>query len=139
MKKILKETIRNSSTGVQAIDNVLPYVDDDKLAEIMKEQKQVMCDFYNRAKEGLPAEEVAEAEGNVISKTMMKAGASISAMINREPSHIAEMLIEGYQMGVTSMQKCVNETEASKDEVPDISKELVRTYDKFIKSLRRFL
>ncbi len=98
-----------------------------------------MKTYYDKAREGLSEEEIEEAEGNKFSKTMMKAGASLSAMMNRDSSHIAEMLIEGYQMGVTSMQKCLNECQAHKGDIPEFARELIKSYDKCIKSLRKFL
>lgn len=139
MKDIFKETIRNASTGMQAIDNVLPYVSDESLRQVMQEQRDLMKTYYDKAREGLSEEEIEEAEGNKFSKTMMKAGASLSAMMNRDSSHIAEMLIEGYQMGVTSMQKCLNECQAHKGDIPEFARELIKSYDKCIKSLRKFL
>ena len=53
MKDILKETIRNASTGMQAIDNVLPYVSDESLRQVMQEQRDLMKTYYDKAREGL--------------------------------------------------------------------------------------
>ncbi len=49
------------------------------------------------------------------------------------------MLIEGYEMGIVSLQKCVNELENKSKEVPAKAKELIKFYDKSIKELRAYL
>ena len=63
----------------------------------------------------------------------------MSAMMNSEPSHIARMLIEGYEMGIVSMQKCINDLAKQGDTAPALAVELVKSYDRNIKALRKFL
>ena len=70
---------------------------------------------------------------------MLKASSSFSAMLNNDTSHLARMLIEGYETGIVSLQKCINEMQKSNDEVPLSAKDLLKTYDKHIRALRKFL
>ena len=117
----------------------MPYVEDKALAALMSEQKRGMCELMEEAKRGLTREEIAEAEGGKLGKTMLKASSKVNAMLNNDASHIARMLIEGYEMGVVSLQKCVNEMQKEHDEVPLSAKELLKLYDKNVRALRKFL
>lgn len=137
--KILREMVRSTVMGTDAIDNVMPYVEDKALAALMSEQKRGMCELMEEAKRGLTREEIAEAEGGKLGKTMLKASSKVNAMLNNDASHIARMLIEGYEMGVVSLQKCVNEMQKEHDEVPLSAKELLKLYDKNVRALRKFL
>lgn len=137
--KVYREMVRNTVMGIQAIDNVLPYVEDSALIKTMREQKELLQQYCNAAKNELTKDEVEDAEGSKLGKTMLKASASFSAMLNRDKTHIAEMLIEGYEMGIVSMQKCVNEMEKEHEEVPVCAKDLIKTYDKCCKTLRTYL
>lgn len=137
--KILREMVRSTVMGTDAIDNVMPYVEDKDLAALMSEQKRGMCELMEEAKRGLTREEIAEAEGGKLGKTMLKASSKVNAMLNNDASHIARMLIEGYEMGVVSLQKCVNEMQKEHDEVPLSAKELLKLYDKNVRALRKFL
>ena len=137
--KILREMVRSTVMGTDAIDNVMPYVEDKALAALMSEQKRGMCELMEEAKRGLTREEIAEAEGGKFGKTMLKASSKVNAMLNNDASHIARMLIEGYEMGVVSLQKCVNEMQKEHDEVPLSAKELLKLYDKNVRALRKFL
>lgn len=137
--KILREMVRSTVMGTDAIDNVMPYVEDKALAALMSEQKRGMCELMEEAKRGLTREEIAEAEGGKLGKTMLKASSKVNAMLNNDASHIARMLIEGYEMGVVSLQKCVNEMQKEHEEVPLSAKELLKLYDKNVRALRKFL
>ena len=116
--KILREMVRSTVMGTDAIDNVMPYVEDKALAALMSEQKRGMCELMEEAKRGLTREEIAEAEGGKLGKTMLKASSKVNAMLNNDASHIARMLIEGYDPS---------------------AKELLKLYDKNVRALRKFL
>lgn len=137
--KILREMVRSTTMGMNAIDNVMPYVEDEALASLMSEQKEGMNSLLAEAKRGLSADEIAAAEGGKLGKTVLKASSAISAMLNGDTSHLARMLTEGYETGIVSLQKCINELQKSHEEVPVPAKELLKTYDKNIRALRKFL
>lgn len=137
--KILREMVRSTTMGMNAIDNVMPYVEDEALASLMSEQKEGMNSLLAEAKRGLSADEIAAAEGGKLGKTVLKASSAISAMLNGNTSHLARMLTEGYETGIVSLQKCINEMQKSHEEVPVPAKELLKTYDKNIRALRKFL
>lgn len=137
--KIYREMVRSTTMGMNAIDNVMPYVEDEALASLMSEQKEGMDTLLAEAKRGLSADEIAAAEGGKLGKTVLKASSAISAMLNGDTSHLARMLTEGYETGIVSLQKCINELQKSHEEVPVPAKELLKTYDKNIRALRKFL
>ena len=70
---------------------------------------------------------------------MLKAGVKMNAGINNKPTHLASMLIDGYNMGIESVQKCINELARDGVDVPDVAKDLMKVYDKNIKALRAYL
>lgn len=102
-------------------------------------QKSALEEFNCRAKENMTCDEQEQAKGTKFQKTMLKAGVSVNAMLNNDPTHIADMLIEGYQMGINSVQKCINEIKKNGTEMPSIGDEIIKFYDKSIKALRTYL
>lgn len=137
--KIYREILRNTAMGAQSIDNILCYVDSDKMKNLILSQKEVMEDFYQKAKQELSEKEVEEAQTNPIQRMMLKAGVKMNAGINSSCSHLASMLIDGYNMGIESVQKCINELNRDGVDVPDLAKDLMKVYDKNIKALRAYL
>ncbi len=137
--KIYREILRNTAMGAQSIDNILCYVDSDKMKNLILSQKEVMEDFYQKAKQELSEKEVEEAQTNPIQRMMLKAGVKMNAGINNSCSHLASMLIDGYNMGIESVQKCINKLKETGVDVPDLARDLMKTYDKNIKALRLYL
>lgn len=137
--KLFREIVRNTAMGAQSIDNICPYIECDKLKNLVLSQKEVLEDFYQKAKAELGESELASAETNPVQRMMLKAGVKMNAGFDNSNSHIASMLIDGYNMGITSVQKCVNELNRTETELPDIAKDVMKTYDKFIKALRAYL
>ncbi len=137
--KIYREILRNTAMGAQSVDNIIDYIDCDKMKNLVLSQKEVMEDFYQKAKQELSEKEIAEAQTNPVQRIMLKAGVKMNAGINSSCSHLASMLIDGYNMGIESVQKCINELEKDGVDVPDLAKDLMKTYDKNIKALRKYL
>ena len=137
--KIYREMVRSTSMGIRAIDNVMRYVENDALGETMKEQKKALEEYCSQAKSELTEKEVSEAEGSKFSQTMIKGSAAIAAMVTSDSSHLSRMLIEGYERGIVSLKKCINEMQNKQKEVPAAAKELIKFYDKSIKTLRTYL
>lgn len=137
--KIYREILRNTAMGAQSIDNMLVYIDCDKLKNLALSQKEVMEDFYQKAKQELSEKEIDDAQSKPMQRAMLKAGVKMNAGINNSPSHLASMLIDGYNMGIESVQKCINELKRDGVDVPQLAQDLMKTYDKSIKALRAYL
>ncbi len=137
--KIYREIVRNTAMGAQSIDNIFGYIECDKLKNLALSQKEVMEEFYDKAKSELGADELEEAKTHPVQRAMLKAGVKMNASFDNSNSHLASMLIDGYNMGITSVQKCINELNRDGVDVPSLANDLMKTYDKNIKALREFL
>ena len=137
--KILREIVRNTEMGIQSIQNLMSYVENEEFRRLIMNQQDDLRNFYNRALNELDCSEQEQAKSGFFEKTMLKAGVSMNAMFNNNLSHIAEMLIDGYIMGVNSVQKCVNELKKDGTEMPSIAGEVIDFYDKCIATLREYI
>lgn len=137
--KIMREIVRNTEMGIQSIDNLCPYIEDEGLNKLVLDQQKKLREFHDEANLSLSCEEREQAKSNVIQKTMLKAGVNVNAMLHNDASHIAEMLTEGYRMGVDSVQKCVNELKKDGTEMPPLASDILKFYDKSVKALREYL
>lgn len=137
--KIFREIVKNTDMGIQSITNLLPYCEEQGFKDLIMSQQAELRDFYSRALCELNCEEQDQAKSGVIEKTMLKAGVNMNAMFNNTSSHMASMLIDGYTMGVESVQKCVNEMKKDGTEMPSIASEIIKFYDKCSKALREYL
>ena len=137
--KVLREIVRNTEMGIQSITNLMSYIEHDEFRQLVMNQQDELRNFYNRALNDLDCKEQEQAKSGFFEKTMLKAGVNMNAMFNNNLSHIAEMLIDGYIMGVNSVQKCVNELKKDGTEMPSIAGEVIDFYDKCIATLREYI
>lgn len=137
--KLYREIVRNTAVGAQSIDNIIAYIECDKLKNLALSQKEVLLDFYEKAKSELGADELEDAEAHPIQRVMLKAGVKMNASFDNSNSHLASMLIDGYNLGICSVQKCINELTHDDVEIPQLATDLIKAYDKNIKALRVFL
>ena len=137
--KIMREIVRNTAMGAQSIDNIIDHVENERLKNVLLEQKEVMEDFYNKAAAELGEQELEDAKTNPVQQFMLKAGVKMNVGFNNSAAHIASMMIDGYNMGIESVQKCINELRKDGVEVPPLATDLMKVYDKDIKTLREYL
>ena len=137
--KVLREIVRNTEMGIQSITNLMSYIENEDFKTMVTNQQDDLRNFYNRALNNLDCKEQEQAKSGFFEKTMLKAGVSMNAMFNNNLSHIAEMLIDGYIMGINSVQKCINELKKDGTDMPSIAGEIIDFYDKCIATLREYL
>jgi len=70
---------------------------------------------------------------------MLKMSAKFNAMFDPSDSHISEMMIEGTNMGINSVQSVINEMQSEGDEVPQLAVDYVNMMQSNINELRSFL
>ena len=69
--KIYREIVCNTAMGAQSIDNIVGYIECDKLKNLALSQKEVMEDFYQRAKSELGEKELEDAQTHPVQRAML--------------------------------------------------------------------
>ena len=139
-EEILAEIYRNCALAIESIVDILPEVEDDELrAEILSEHEE-----YERisARASCLAKDkgVEIKEPNAFKKAMMWSSIKMSTFADNSRNHIAEMMIRGTVMGVTSLKTSQNEAYENADgEVLALLQELIETEEKFEENLKEYL
>lgn len=137
--KLLRECDAGIKMGISSIDEVLEYVSDRQLKDILIDSKgeneklqndlvKVLADYGDDGKEPNPV-----AKGMSWLKTNVKLKADGS------DSMIAELMIDGCNMGIKSLCRYMNQYQAADERSRDIAMRLVRAEDKLTDDMRRFL
>lgn len=137
--KLLRECDAGIKMGISSIDEVLEHVSDRQLKDILIDSKgeneklqndlvKVLADYGDDGKEPNPV-----AKGMSWLKTNVKLKADGS------DSMIAELMIDGCNMGIKSLCRYMNQYQAADRRSKDIAMRLVRAEDKLTDDMRRFL
>ncbi len=137
----LGEIYKNAKMGADAIIHLLPRVKEDALRSLMTQQ----LDGYEKyaARAGRELEELGGTpkEENILTRWSSRLAISFNAMMDSTTSHIAEMMVEGSNMGVTDMIKLLNAYGAS-DQVAAatrLAREVVAFEEHNLELLKHFL
>ena len=137
--KLLRECDAGIKMGVDSIDDVLKYVKGEPLRkylteckrehEVLKEEVQVLLDkYHDDGKDPNPI-----AKGMSWMKTNMKLGMDMS------DGTIADLMTDGCNMGVKSLNRYLNQYEAADEKSKDITKRLINLEERLTIDIRQFL
>jgi len=137
--KLLRECDAGIKMGVDSIDDVLEYVKGESLRkylteckrehEVLKEEVQVLLDkYHDDGKDPNPI-----AKGMSWMKTNMKLGMDMS------DGTIADLMTDGCNMGVKSLNRYLNQYQAADERSKDITKRLINLEERLVIDIRQFL
>lgn len=137
--EIIKAVAKNSGMGVEAIDDITSYVRDEKLRGEILAQKRTYEDIRDRACEELSPEDRDDVETGLLAKAMLKSGIMMNTLVDKSNKNIAEMLIEGVNMGVNELTSQLNKMNSSGETPPDVATDLLNAYNDNLNRLRTYL
>ena len=137
--KVLREVQRNTKMAMKAIDTITDRVYDDDLSMHITRESMKYAELYNNATDRLLNGRAASYRENGIQDMMLIGGVRANTMLNTSTSHIAELLIQGSNRGLTSMWKAINHNENAGNVSMEIAKELMDFEEKNIEKLKQYL
>ena len=137
----LGEIYKTVKMGAESIINLLPSVKDDSMRSIMTLQLDGYEKYAARAATALEERCCEAREENLFTRVSAKMGMAINTMIDSSVSHIAEMMIQGSNMGITEMTKLLNDY-VSEERCADavrLAREVVAFEEHNLEMLKRYL
>ncbi|WP_040195567.1 hypothetical protein [Candidatus Soleaferrea massiliensis] len=137
--KLLRECDEGIKMGVASIDEVLEYTHHEALREALtgckeehdklKKEIQLLLDGYHD--EG--------KDPNPMAKGMSWIKTNVKLSMNDSDKTIADLITDGCNMGVKSLNRYLNQYEAADETSKDITKRLIRLEERLAVDLRPFL
>ncbi len=137
--KLLRECDAGIKMGVASIDDVLDHVSDDRFRkklthckqehEQLKDQLQLLLeDYHDDGKAPNPI-----AKGMSWMKTNMKLG------MNHSDATVAELMTDGCNMGVKSLNRYLNQYKAADERSKDLAKQLIHLEQQLAVDIQQYL
>ena len=135
------EIYKNAKMGADSIIHLLPHIKDDNLRSLVTQQLDGYEKYAARAAEALGARGIAAKEEKLLTRLSARMGVAINTMMDESGSHIAEMMIEGSNMGITEMTRLLNDQRMHGDakEAARLAEEVVRFEERNLELLKRYL
>ena len=137
--QLLRECDAGVAMGISAIDQVMDVAKSQSLrdalnrcrAEHQQLQDEVVTALHRFRDEGKEPNPIAQG------MSWIKTGAMLT--MNESDAAIADLITDGCNMGVKSLNRYLNQYEAASEDAKDITKRLIALEAKLAEDIRRFL
>ena len=137
--KLLRECDAGVKMAVASIDDVLEYVTDDQMKQLLQESKSHHEELKRELYDILSTHGMHEKEPNPMAKGMSWMKTNMKLAMKESDKTIADLMTDGCDMGVKSLNKYLNQYEAAEEFAKDICKRLIKLEEKLEKEIRNYL
>lgn len=137
--KLLRECDSGVKMGVSSIDEVLEYVQSEKLKKCLEDCKEKHEKLDKELQELLDRYQDEGKNPNPLVKGMSWVKTSMKLAMNESDHTIADLITDGCNMGVKSLGRYLNQYEVADEKSKDICKRLMNLEEKLAQQLREFL
>lgn len=137
--KLLRECDAGIKMGVSAIDDVLKYVRDDTLRKYLADCKNEHDKLKKEIQTLLDEYHDDGKEPNPMAKSMSWMKTNVKLVMNESDETIADLITDGCNMGVKSLNKYLNQYKAADEKTKDITKRLINLEEKLTVDIRCYL
>ena len=135
----LDEIHKGACMGMDALHFVSDKVEDTKLKEVIEKQYQDYQEIADRVDEVYPKyNEGNPHKTSTMTKMMTWYGIEMKTMMDKSDSKIAELLLQGVNMGIIEGKKILNNKSIDK-EVKDIIDKYVSMQEVSVEVLKKYL
>ena len=137
--KLLRECDAGIKMGTESIDEVIDKVEDVRFKqclaecrgehEALKNEIQTMLDEYQDEGKNPP----------VFVQSMSKMKTGIMMAVEKSDATIADLMTDGCNMGVKSLNRYLNQYEAAEEKAKDITKRLIHLEEQLVTDIRAYL
>ena len=140
-EEALAEIYRNAQIALTSISDILPEVGEDMK---LKQELHYQHEEYERfsAKASMLARDngIELKEPNPMKKAMMWGSIKMNTLTDNSRAHIADMMVQGTVMGVTSLRTTASELDPDGDaEIIALLDEMIKRDEQFEKKWKEFL
>ncbi len=137
--KLLRECDAGIKMGVSSIDDVLKYVGDERFKKCLSECKDEHEELRGEVEGLLEKYHDDGKKPNIMAKSMSQMKTNVKLAFNESDKTIADLITDGCNMGVKSLNRYLNQYEAASEETKDITKRLINLEEELAIDIRSYL
>lgn len=138
-EKLLSAVHKTANMGMESLNALIPETQDSSIKRTLRSQLDSYSSFLDEAGSGLLLRGQEPKQQGVVNKLMLDMNVKMNAKINQSPSHIAEMMIQGSNMGIIEVQKALNHAPEAAKEAKSLAKDLLEFEQNSVDAYKKFL
>ena len=137
--ELLKECNAGIKMGISSIDDVIPSIKNPSFKQKLEKYKKEHEKLETETKNILNDYDDSGKEPNPMAKAMSWIKTNAKMSFDPSDKTISNLMTDGCNMGVKSLNKYLNQYEAAEEKVKDITKRLINLEEKLAIDIRQYL
>ncbi len=137
--ELLKQCNSGVKMGVSSIEEVLDKVENHEFKNLLESSMNEHKRLGDETRNLLNRYEDAGEEPNVMAKSMSWMKTNFKLAVSPSDETISDLITDGCNMGVKSLNKYLNEYAAASEEAKDITKKLINMEESLAVNIRKYL
>ena len=135
----MRESDAGVEMGIASIDDVLEFTKDEKLKKCLEENKKIHENIQNEIESMLDKYGDDGKAPNPVAKGMSWLKTNTMLTLNESDKTIADLITDGCNMGVKTLNKYLNQYEAADEASKDITKRIINLESALARDIRQYL
>ncbi len=135
---VMDAIYRNADMGLSSTKSIMKKVCDSKLKNVLQEQ----LDYYSKSLSEIEVDFAKKNDEPDKLNPMIKAWAKVDLQMQTmqcDSSKIAELMIEGTNMGIIEIEKSLNSNQDIPDDIKEHASSVIKHEKKYIEELKTYL
>ena len=137
--KLLRECDAGVKMGISSIEDVMDNVSDEKFKELLTRCRDEHEKLEGEIRGELNEYDDSGKEPQAIAKGMSALKTNVMLAVNECDETIADLMTDGCNMGVKSLNKYLNKYKAADEVSKDMAKRLINLEEKLVVDIRSYL
>lgn len=137
--KLLNEVHNGLKMGISATELLIKKTKDPIFKEVLIQQLNQYKKIDKTSLHKLYLYDVKPKNPSIVSKSMLWMGVNMATLFHRKNQDIADLLVEGNEMGIRSIRKILVEHQTSDDEDKKIAYQVITMQQNNILELNKYL
>ena len=135
--ELLNYIYQNSEIGKDTLTQLIKMTTDENFKNNLQSQLNEYNSIFNEADEKLKSNNKESKSIGTLTKVSTYISINFNTLINKTPSHMAEMLIQGSTMGIIDITKKIKEYKSQDQTILGLANKLLQFEQKYIDELKK--
>ena len=137
--RLLRECDAGIKMGIASIDDVLPKVESQRFYDALTQCKSEHEELQGQIQSLLGDYKDKGKNPNPVASAMSKMKTNMKLIMDESDATVAQLMTDGCNMGVKSLNKYLNQYKAADERSKDITKRLIHLEEKLTKDASHYL
>ena len=137
--ELLKECDAGVKLGIQGISNVINNAFEKEFVALLESYENKHLDILNEITEKLHENGASTKKPHPLARLNSKLVTNMKLMLNSSDEKIADIMMDGCNMGIKSVSRYMNEYSGASSEIMYIANQIVSLEQDFMDDLRQYL